>query len=110
MRVASFIVGLIGSLGPGLVATLMTTFAGKDLSAGLLGVCTLAGVVGASMVLGGRRRLGMGLEFAAGAVGFASDDRLRRVAAGVMLLVAGGLALLAGTDARRGAHSAHGAG
>ena len=110
MWVASFVVGLIGALGPGLVATFLTIFGRKALSAGLLGVCTVAGVVGASMVLGGRRRLGMCLELAAGALGFIPDDRLRWLVAGVMLLVAGGLALLAGTDARRGAHSAHGAG
>ncbi len=110
MGVASFVVGLIGGLGPGLVATLMTIFLGKTSVAALLGVCTVTGVVGASMVLGGRRRLGMGLELAAGVVGFVPDHRLRWIAAGVMLLLAGGLALLADIAARRRVHRADGAG
>lgn len=115
MKVASFVLGLLGGLFGFLVVLLEGVVGGMSaaghgghlvlwLAVVAFGACLL-GIVGASLVMGGRHKAGAWLSLVAGLIGFVAASALW-IPSGVMLILAGALGFGAGPKRQAAAPSA----
>lgn len=107
VKVACFILGLLGSLVGFLVVVLEGVVGGVGSAVGTSGshtvlglawlafACCLLGIVGASLVLGGRHKVGSWLTLVAGLLGFIAASAFW-IPSGIMLVLGGLLGFGAG--------------